>query len=199
MEGNAMHNRLDRRVPGSLDEVVRQLLEVLDRHGLTVTQPDTGDTTDVRILQVTDPAGIATATDVDPDAATTITASISLRRIDQGVQIALIEPVATATLTEEAALLEPAQQLQDAIITALDALTPAQGEQQDGQDGDEGKGEQVGDARVRRVLLDGIHQTASSLGDLDVRARADTLFVLAKAYTAMVSLERTDEVELHLA
>jgi len=191
-----MQNRLDRQVPGTLDDIAQQLLEVLDRHGFTVSQPDTGDSADVRILQITDPDGITPATDVDPDAAMTATAAISLRPTDDGVQIALTEPVAAATLTEEAGLLDPAQQLQQGIIAALDALAAAQGEEPEQQDA---QGDQVGEPRVRRALMDGIHQTTRSLGELDVQARADTLFVLAKAYTAIVSLERTEEVELHLA
>lgn len=194
-----MQNRLDRQVPGSLDPVAQRLIGVLEHHGLAVSQPDTDDTTDVRILHVADPSGIPNATDVDPDAATMTTASISLRPTEQGVQISLIEPVAKATLTEDAGLLDPAQHLQDGITQALDSFTAAQESQDEEQDGDVEQGVQAGDSHVRRALLDEIHLTASSLGELDVRARADTLFVLAKAYTAIVSLERTEEVELHLA
>ena len=75
-----MQNRIDRQVPGTLDDIAGQLLEVLDRHGFTVSQPDTGDSADVRILQITDPDGITPATDVDPDAATTATAASASAR-----------------------------------------------------------------------------------------------------------------------
>ena len=189
-----MQNRLDRQLPGSVDEVMEQLVESLEQQGLTVTQPDTGEGNDVATVAVADPEAIASATDTDPDAATIGTASISVRQAGDDVQITLIEPVAKATVTGDADLLEPAEGVQTGIAQALDSLA----DRSDDEGGGEGKS-QVGDPKTRRALLDAIHQATTSLGDMDTQARADTLFVLAKAYTAIVSLERTEEIELHLA
>ena len=189
-----MQHSLDRQIPGSVNEVVTRLVEVLQERGLTVTQPDTGEGNDVRAVDVTDPDVIASATDVDNDAATVGTASISVRPAGEDVRITLLDPVAKATLTDKADLLDPTQRLQDAITQALDTLMGAAEEEDD-----EEPTPQVSDPRVRQTLLDAIQKTTTALEDLDTRARADTLFVLAKAYTAIVSLERTQEIELHLA
>lgn len=189
-----MQHRLDRQIPGSVNEVVTRLVEVLQQQGLTVTEPDMGEGNDVRAVDVTHPDVGATATDIDPDAGTVGTASISVAQAGDDVRITLIDPVAKATLTEEADLLEPTQRLHDAITQALDSLVAASEDE-----GGEGLTSQVGDPRVRQALLDAIQQTTTALEDLDTQARADTLFVLAKAYTAIVSLERTEEIELHLA
>ena len=185
-----MRNRLDRRVPGSADVVVDRLAQALQQQGLTITARNTtGEAQQVTMLTVTDPEATRAAVDVDADAATVGSVAISVREVDSGVRITLVDPVTEATLTDEAELLEPAQRVQARIVAALDELADAQPDEEP----------QIGDAAVRRALLDGIRQTAASLGDLDTQGRADTLFVLAKAYTAIVSLERTQEVELHLA
>lgn len=189
-----MQNRVDRQVPGSVDEVVELLVGVLQDKGLTAAPPDTGGTTDVRIVEVTDPRAVDSAVEVDPDAGTVGTVSISVRSAGDGVQVALIDPLAKAALTDEPDLLDPAQELLTAIADALDSLagSPHQHDDGDGEDA-------VGDPQVRRALLDAIHQATTSLDDVEIEQRADVVFTLAKAYTAIVSLERTEEVELHLA
>ena len=185
-----MGNRLDRQISGSTDQLVERLVQALEQQGLTVTEPATGDDIDVRMLTVTDVAASHNAVDVDPDGASVGTVSISVREVDDGVRFSLIDPVATATLTDEADLLGPAQHLHDQVAAALDGLANDAAQQQNSE---------PGEASVRRTLLDAIEQTATGLAELETQARADTLFVLAKAYTAIVSLERTEEVELHLA
>lgn len=57
----------------------------------------------------------------------------------------------------------------------------------------------MGDPEVRQALLDAIRETTTPLENLDAQGRADVLFTLAKAYTAIALLDRTEEVELHLA
>lgn len=188
-----MQNRLDRQMPGSADEVVERLVEALRQQGLTVTQGDTGEKNDVRTVTVTDPDAVSRATDTDHDAAPVATTTIGVRQAGDEVHITLLEPVAQATVTGNADLLEPAQRLRASISKALDALATAT------EDGDGERPPGVGEREVRRALLDAIHQTAESLAGLDTQARADTLFVLAKAYTAVLSLERTQEIELHLS
>ena len=184
-----MENSLDRQVSGSADDVVDRLAQALQQQGLTVTaRHAAGKDQELRMLTVTDPKAAQAAVDADPDAATVASVPISVRQLDDGVRITLVDPVAGATLTDEADLLEPAQRLEARIAAALDELADAEQEQR-----------QVGDSAVRQALLDAIRQTAASLGDLDTQIRADTLFVLAKAYTAIVSLDRTKEIELHLA
>ena len=185
-----MENRLDREIPGSTDQLVERLVRALEQEGLTVTEPATGDDLGVRMLTVTDVDASHNAVDIDPDGASVGTVSISVREVEDGVRFSLIDPVATATLTDEADLLGPAQDLHDQIAAALDGLAGDPEEPQDSE---------PGDASVRRTLLGAIEQTAPGLAELDAQARADTLFVLAKAYTAIISLERTEEVELHLA
>ena len=175
---------------------MERLAEALQEQGLTVTRPDAGENDAVSTVDVTDPDVIASATDIDPDAATVGTASISVRQAGEDVRIALIDPVVKATLSEDADLLNPTQRLQDAITQALDSLRAA-GSAED--EGGEKPTSQVGDPKVRQALLDAIQQTTTNLEDLDTQARAETLFVLAKAYTAIFSLERTEEIELHLA
>ena len=184
-----MENKFDRQVSGSADDVVGRLVQALEQQGLEVaSQRTTGDHERVRVLTVTDPEATRAAMDANPDAATVASVSINVRQADEGVRITFLDPVAKATLTDEAELLEPAERLHAHIAAALDELTG--GRQEDPR---------IGDPAVRRSPLDAIGQAATSLGDLDTQARADTLFVLAKAYTAIVSLERTEEIELHLA
>lgn len=188
-----MRNRLDRQMPGSVDEVVERLVETLRQQGLTVTQGDTGENNDVRTVTATDPDAVSRATDTDPDAAPVATTTIGVRQAGDEVHVTLIEPVAQATVTGDADLLGPARRLRASISEALDALAAAS------EDGDGEGTPGVGEREVRRALLDAIQQTTKSLAGLDTQARADTLFVLAKAYTALFSLERTEEIELHLS
>lgn len=185
-----MKRSLDRHVSGSADDIVDRLAQALQQQGLTVTASHTtGEGEQVSILTVTDTEATEAAIDADPDTATVASAAVSVREADDGVRITLVDPVAAATLSDEAELLEPAQRLQGHIVAALDELGPGDREQET----------PAREPAVRRALLDAIHQTAASLDDLDTQARADTLFVLAKAYAAVASIERTQEIELHLA
>lgn len=195
-----MQNQLERQLSGSVSEVVDRLVDALRQQGLEVMQGDAEDEADLRMVTAIDPDALADATRSDPDAAAVGTASISVRRTGDGVRITLLDPTAKATLTEEADLLEPSQHLRDAITRALDALTATSGSEA----GDEGQGSEgptapAGDPEVRQALLDAIRSTSTSIGDMDTRDRADVLFTLAKAYTAIASLDRTEEIELHLA
>lgn len=195
-----MQNQLERQLSGSVPEVMERLVDALRQQGLEVLQGDAEDEADLRMVTATDPDAVADAARSDPDAAAVGTASISVRRTGDGARITLLDPTAKAALTEEADLLDPGQRLRDAITRALDAL----GSAADGEDGEEGQGSEesrsrAGDPEVRDALLDAIRQTTTSIGDMDTRDRAEVLFTLAKAYTAIASLDRTEEVELHLA
>lgn len=185
-----MQNRIDRQIDGASDDIVADLEQLLDGQGLNVVaQRTAGEDGEVVVLTVDDPEAAQDAKDVDPDAAVVATASLTVRPTNSGARISLVEPVTAATVTENVDLLEPAQQLQAGIVAALDELAVR-------RNADHGSG---GDGDVRRALLDAIGTTATALNDLDTQARAETLLVLAKAYTAIASLERAEEVELHLA
>lgn len=195
-----MKNRLDRQVRGTLDQVTDALVGALQQKGLTVTRPDTPAEDEIRILDVADPQAQQAAAGIDPDAATVGTASVSVRQTGDDVRITLLEPMAKATLSDDADLLEPAQHLQTTITQALDELAADTAEPAHADNDEEPTPSTPGDPEVRRSLLDAIHENVNALDGIDDRhARAETLLVLAKAYTAIVSLERTEEIELHLA
>lgn len=189
-----MQNQLERQLSGSVDEVMQRLVYALRQQGLDVMQGDADEEADLRTVTATDPDAVADATRFDPGAAAVGIASISVRRTGAGVRITLIDPMAKAALTEEADLLDPGQHLRDAITRALDALGTGSN-----TEGSEESAVRAGDPMVRHALLDAIRQTTMSIEDLDTLDRADVLLTLAKAYTAIASLDRTEEVELHLA
>lgn len=190
-----MKNMLERQVPGSVDEVVDRLVELLEQQGLTATPSDGGGDTDVRTVDVTDADAVAEVTDVAPDAAPVATVSIALRPNEGGTRITVIDPAAKATVTGEAEVIQAAQAAKERITAALDSLVDERSSDSAGQQPDT----DVRGPDVRDALLAEIQAATTSLAELDVQQRADTLFVLAKAYTAIASLERTEEIELHLA
>ena len=104
-----MKNRLDRQVRGTLDQVTDALVGALQQKGLTVTRPDTPAEDEIRILDVADPQAQQAAAGIDPDAATVGTASVSVRQTGDDVRITLLEPMAKATLSDDADLLDPAR------------------------------------------------------------------------------------------
>jgi len=104
-------------------------------------------------------------------------------------EVSLIDPFDTVRFTDEPDLLEPAALVRDRVAAVLErvASTPSPQETDVEQE-------------VRRDLLGAIARTVHALdAEEDAVNRAETLFVLAKAYTAIVSLDRAEEIELHLA
>lgn len=174
-------------------QIADALVAALQADGFTVSvQGALADEIETHQLTATDPSLAERAAAID---VTSSVAAVQIAVRATGVEaseVSLIDPIDTATLTDEPDLLEPAAQLRDRVAAVLERVASTPSPQETG-------GADV-EKEVRRDLLGAIARTVHALdADEDPANRAETLFVLAKAYTAIVSLDRTEEIELHLA
>ena len=126
---------------------------------------------------------------VAPEAALLLTTTFLVRQSDERSQVGVVDPEVLSIVPERQELQSVVEEMRTRVEKVLsDVKNPQQ------EDASAASVEQV-EQRLFGLIL----QAIAAVSKGDPAQSSEQIFVLAKAYTAVASLKRTEEIELHLA
>lgn len=137
---------------------------------------------------------VSKATAIVPEAPLLLTSTFLLRASGKGTHIGILDPQVLSLVPNQQELQSIVDDLRARTLKVLDQMKTASGNEK----GAEGAPEQRA-VEVEQRLYDVILRAIEALPKEDLAQNSDKIFVLSKAYTAIASLRRTEELELHLA
>lgn len=129
------------------------------------------------------------ALEIAPEAALLLTATFLVRQSGEGSRVAVLDPEILSVIPEGQELQSIIGDLRASIAKVLENINKLQ--QQNASDA---LADQV-EEKMYGVILEALEAVSNE----DIPQRSEHIFTLAKAYTAVASLTRTEEIELHLA
>ena len=180
------------------EEAVSRLKQVLKQHGFDQTaeiraskagegdgQPDGAGT----LVTAYNSQLSSRALEIAPEAALLLTSTFLVRQSGERSQVGVLDPEVLSIIPERQELQSVVEEMRTRVARVLDDVTNPQQE-----DTSAASAEQV-EQRLYGLILQAIDAVSKG----DPAQSSDQIFVLAKAYTAVASLKRTEEIELHLA
>ena len=183
------------------ERAARHLKTVLQQQGfantteLPASKADANQQQDSSMLVIgyaTELAADALA--VTPEAPLLLTVTFLLRPSGNGTHVSVLDPQVLSVLPTEKDLQSV---ISDVRARTLEALKQLKATVHDQVSLDAASNDRA--REVEQRLYAAIVRALEALSDQDLAQTADRIFVLAKAYAAIASLKRTEEIELHLA
>ena len=178
-------------------EAVRRLRHVLTRQGFKATEIDVSEAAKEEEGQANGPRTLVfafcqqlapRALEVVAEAYLLLTSAFLVHPSGEASKIEMLAPEIRSLVPEREELQSVVEEMQSRVDRVFDEVAQAQNENPAEASADRVK------KRLYEVILSGID--AVSQGDL--AQSSEDVFTLAKAYAAVASLDRAEEVELHL-
>jgi hypothetical protein len=137
---------------------------------------------------------------IAPEAALLLTTTFLVRPSGSGSQVSILDPQVLSLVPNREELQGVVRDMRERTQQVLQDVKKDGADEHASDEGaaDESSSESgIRPEQVEQRLYQSILQALDQLGD-DVGKNSKRLFVLAKAYAAVASLERAEEVELHL-
>lgn len=132
---------------------------------------------------------------IAPEAPLLLTATFLLQPSGKGTQMSIVDPQVMSLVPTEHEMQSVVDEVRRRTLQAVDLLRTSKPDAETQQNG----AQQDRAAEVEQRLFGAILTALDELPSEDLAQRSERIFLLSKAYTAIASLRRTEEIELHLA